>query len=109
MEAGGAESLCNAAAKATHNPQSGNPSAFDRKRKSFRNQSRTEPIDPGNPKETSMTNPNEKNQDDQRNQGKKPGEQGESTRKSEIKKAVKEDMPDKNPQGQEKTGYSGGT
>ncbi|WP_416193772.1 hypothetical protein [Nitrobacter sp. TKz-YC01] len=53
-----------------------------------------------------MANPNEKNQDDQR---RKPGEQGESGRKAEIKKAVKEDMPDKNPQGQEKTGYSGGT
>lgn len=56
-----------------------------------------------------MANPNEKNPDNQRNQGKKPGEQPDTARKSEIKKAVKEDMPDNNPQGQEKTGYSGGT
>lgn len=56
-----------------------------------------------------MTNPNEKNPDKQRDQDKRSGQQGDNTQKSEIRKAVKEDMPDNKPQGQEKTGYSGGT
>jgi hypothetical protein len=56
-----------------------------------------------------MTNPNEKNPDQKRDQGHKPGQQKETKQKSEIRKAVEEDNPNNKPQGQEKTGYSGGT
>jgi hypothetical protein len=55
-----------------------------------------------------MSNPNEKHPDQKRNEGQKSG-QTESKQKSEIRKGVEEDMPDNKPQGQEKTGYSGGT
>jgi hypothetical protein len=51
-----------------------------------------------------MSNPNEKNPDHKRDD-----QQTESKQKSEIRKAVEKDMPDNKPQGQEKTGYSGGT
>jgi hypothetical protein len=59
--------------------------------------------------EISMSNPNEKTPDQKSDQGHKPGQQTETRQKSEIRKAVKEDNPNNKPQGQEKTGYSGGT
>jgi hypothetical protein len=55
---------------------------------------------------------NKNNPDQRQNRGERPREQqeqDESARKAEIKKAAQEDAPDKKPQGQEKTGYSGGT
>ena len=55
---------------------------------------------------------NQQNPDQQQNRGERPHvqqQQDESIRKAEIKKAVQQDNPDNNPQGQEKTGYSGGT
>jgi hypothetical protein len=55
-----------------------------------------------------MSNPNEKDPEQKRD-GPQSGQQGESKQKSEIRKGVEEDMPDNKPQGQEKTGYSGGT
>ena len=56
-----------------------------------------------------MTKPNEKSPDQKRDQGQKAGQHTETKQKSEIRKGVQEDMPDNKPQGQEKTGYSGGT
>ncbi len=63
--------------------------------------------DPGYPSQTSM---NEKNPDQQQNRGEKPQvqqQQDESTRKTELRKAVEEDMPNKG-EGNENTEYSGG-
>ena len=65
--------------------------------------------DPGPPDQMSI---NQNNPDQQQNRGERPRvqqQQDESTRKAEIRKAVEEDSPDNKPQGQEKTGYSGGT
>jgi hypothetical protein len=65
--------------------------------------------DPGYPDQAAM---NRKNPDQQQNRGERPRvqpEQDESARKDEIKKAVEEDNPDNQPEGQEKVGYSGGT
>ncbi|MEH6952941.1 hypothetical protein V4R08_17035 (plasmid) [Nitrobacter sp. NHB1] len=63
--------------------------------------------DPGYPDQNTM---NKQNPDQQQNRGERPQieQQDEKTRKAEITKAVEEDDPDNNPQGQEKTGYSGG-
>ena len=65
--------------------------------------------DPGYPDQ--MTT-NQKNPDQQQNRGawpRVPYQQDNSARKSEIRKAVKEDNPDNKRQGQERVGYSGCT
>jgi hypothetical protein len=66
--------------------------------------------DPGYPDQMSM---NQQNPDQQQNRGERPRvqqQQDESARKAEIKRAVKKDTIDpNNPQGQQRTDYSGGT
>lgn len=65
--------------------------------------------DPGYPDQKTM---NQQNPDQQQNRGERPRvqqQQDEGIRKAEIRKAVQQDNPDNNPQGQQKTGYSGGT
>ena len=61
-----------------------------------------------------MSNQNQKKPDQQQNQGQKPGQPADNkkaeTSKAEIKKAVEQDEIDpNNPQGNQNTGYSGGS
>lgn len=63
--------------------------------------------DPGYAQQKPTSDQSHKNAGQQQNQGQKPGQQDESTRKAEIRKAVEEDMP--GGQGSEKTQFSGGT
>ena len=63
--------------------------------------------DPGYAQQKPTSDQSAKNAGQQQNQGQK-GQQDESTRKAELRKAVEEDMPDKS-KGNENTDYSGGT